>query len=594
MLSKIITLVKTHILLTAVAVVALAGGGYYAYHRFAKAAAPVRYVTAAAEKGTLVSTVSGSGSVSASDQISLQPKASGDLTYLGVTAGQEVKAGTVIARIDARAAVQAVKDAQDGLDTANLSMEKLTAPADAFTIQQDQHALEQAQNAKTQAEDNIKKGYQDGFSSVTNVFLDLPAVMTELQDTLYSTSLVSTQSNIDYYADSAYRYDAQAYALRDEVMTKYQNARAAYDASFTAYKATSRFADDAEVEHLINASYATAETIADSLKSTEDFIQFYKDKLVERNIKTPSGVDTHLSALSSDLGKVNSQSSNLLSVLRSLDSNQQALKDAAWTISERQNALDTLQKGADSFDIRSQNLTIAQRKNALTDAQRKLADYSVVAPFDGVIADVKVAKGQSVSSGTVIGTLITHQQIATITLNEVDVAKVAVGQKATLTFDAIPDLSISGQVAEVDAIGTSSQGVVNYGVKISFDTQDARVKPAMSVTTTVIIEAKPDVLLVPASAVKNQGGSSYVDVMPPGSTDAPVQRDVTIGATNDESVEILSGLEAGENVVTRTITPTATPAAASTTSSSTLRGLTGGGAVQFGGGGGGARGGVGR
>src|SRR6185503_5946600 len=107
--------------------------------------------------------------------------------------------------------------------------------------------------------------------------------------------------------------------------------------------------------------------------------------------------------------------------------------------------------------------------------------YTVRAPFSGTIAKLSVDKGDQASSGTTVATIISKNQIADLSLNEVDAAKVTVGQKATLTFDAVEDLSIAGAVASVDTLGTVSQGVVSYVVKIQFTTQDERVKPGMSV-----------------------------------------------------------------------------------------------------------------
>ena len=97
-------------------------------------------------------------------------------------------------------------------------------------------------------------------------------------------------------------------------------------------------------------------------------------------------------------------------------------------------------------------------------------------------------------------------------MNEVDVAKIKVGQKTTLTFDAIDGLSIAGEVIDIDAVGTVTQGVVNYNVKIGFDTQDERIKPGMSVSATIIIEVKQDVLLIPNSAIKSAGEAYYVEM----------------------------------------------------------------------------------
>ena len=116
----------------------------------------------------------------------------------------------------------------------------------------------------------------------------------------------------------------------------------------------------------------------------------------------------------------------------------------------------------------------------------------------------------------------------------------------------------------IDALGAISQGVVSYTVKINFDTQDDRIKPNMSVSTAIITETKTDVLLVPNAAVKFANDSYYVEM--PGETisekgvanvvlTAPIeQHSVEIGSANDSLTEIISGLSAGEIVISRVIT----------------------------------------
>jgi HlyD family secretion protein len=219
--------------------------------------------------------------------------------------------------------------------------------------------------------------------------------------------------------------------------------------------------------------------------------------------------------------------------------------------------------------IQTAQNNLTRMKNALSDAEENLADCSISAPFDGVISDVKVKKGDTVSSGTVLATLITKQKIAEITLNEIDAAKVKLGQKATLTFDALPDLTLTGKVTEIDTVGTVSQGVTSYGVKIALDTDDERIKPGMSVTAEIVVEAKPDVLTLPNSAIKTQGNSNYVELIEASDTTKNklkigssivlpknVQiknQTVEIGISNDTMTEIVSGLKEGDIVISSKI-----------------------------------------
>jgi HlyD family secretion protein len=202
----------------------------------------------------------------------------------------------------------------------------------------------------------------------------------------------------------------------------------------------------------------------------------------------------------------------------------------------------------------------------LQDAKDALVDYSVYANLSGIVSVADVSQGDNVSSGTTIATIITKSKIAKITLSESDIANIRVGQKATLTFDAIDGLSIVGQVSEVDSVGAASSGVVSYGIEIAFDTDTDSVKPGMSVSATIITDSKSDVLTVPTTAVKSyDDGTYYVQVLSgkydltnktnsiKGVTSAttPTTKTVTIGLADDTNTEITGGLSEGDQIVVR-------------------------------------------
>jgi RND family efflux transporter MFP subunit len=622
MFSKIFKQITQHKFITGVIIILIIAGAYFGYAKIFKNNGAVRYATAQVQKGTLIVSVSGSGHVSVSNQIDIKPKVSGDIVYVGVKNGQEVKAGTLIAQLDARDAQKAVRDAEINLESAKLSLEKLKQPADTLSILQAENALKlaeqeleklqkppdtlellqaenslaQAKESKQKAEDDLKKAYDDGFNTVANAFLDLPTIMAGLHDILFNNDFNSSQENLSYYANAVKYYDDRALQYKDDAYNSYQTSRAAYNKNFADYKTITRYSEPATIEGLINETYDTTKAIAEAVKSANNLIQFYQDKLTERNLKPAALSDTHLSILNTYTGKTNTHLLNLLGIKNTIKNSRDTIvnsdrliaektellnklkagadpKDiqtAQDKIREKQEALLKLKAGADALDIQSAELTVKQRENALLDAKEKLADYYVRAPFDGIIAKINVKKGDSVSSASILATLITRQKLAEISLNEVDVAKVKVGQKATLTFDAVPDLTITGQVAEVDAVGTVSQGVVTYTVKIGFDTQDDRVKPGMSVSATIVTEAKPNVLLVPNSAIKSQGGMSYVEIVEGDDRNTalnanahgvilkntPRRQPIEIGLANDGFTEVTSGLKEGDVIVTRTIQPT--------------------------------------
>jgi RND family efflux transporter MFP subunit len=551
--------------------------GYYGYKSFVGNTTTISYVLSPVEKGTLITSISGSGQVSVVNQIDLKAKNSGEVYSVPVKAGQEVKAGTVLMALNAVDAARAVRDAKLNLESAQISMEKLKQPADSISFLQAQNALDQANDSKKNAEDDLKKAYDDGFSNVSNTFLDLPDLMDGLYGTLFSTS--GSQQNLDFFAYGVAAYDEKegetALKYRDDALNAYNKAKTAYDTSFSDFKTATRYSDAAALEALVKETYDTTKLIGEAVKESTNLIQFYKDSLNNRQVRLDAMADTYLSKLAGYTGTINTNLLSLLNITQTIETSRQAITTADRTIAEKTESLAKLNSGADALDIQSQEISLRQKENSLADAEEKLADYYVAAPFDGIVATIDVKKGDQISSGAIISTFITKQRTAILSFNEVDAAKIAVGQKATLTFDAVDGLSLTGEVGEIDTLGTVSQGVVSYNVKIIFDTQDDRVKPGMSVNAAIITEAKPDVLMVPNGAIKTDGDISYVEMFtqtmpddPTGkgvvSITPPTQVQVEVGISNDTSTEIISGLKEGDKIVTKTTNSSTVKAATPT------------------------------
>ncbi len=498
-----------HKAISVIVVIAILGASYWSFKTLGSKSGETRYVTAPVEKGTLITSITGSGQVSASNQVDLKPKVAGDIIYIGVQNGQWVGAGTLIVQLDAQDAQKTVRDAEANLESAQLSLEKLK-----------------------QSSADIAKIVEDSFNSVSNAFLDFPGVINDAKEIIADSTINTGQSNDSYYLDFVSATDTtnrnKAEVFISIAKSDYANARAKYDEVFLLYKNTSRYADAATVTTLLAKTVELAKSLSQALKSEQNVLSFIDDYASDNSRHLPSLITTYQDTLGTDIGQTNSHLSDLIGI-------QNNLKNVP-------------------LDIASQELNIKQKENALLDAKEKLADYFVRAPFDGTIAKLDAKKADSVTASTIVATLITTQKIAEVSLNEVDVAKIKIGQKATLTFDAVEGLSIAGKVAEVDTVGTVSQGVVTYNVKIGFDTQDDRVKPGMSVDASIITDVKQDVLVVPNSAVKLRGDTYYVEIP---DTPLPRQQQVEIGLSNDTDTEIVSGLKEGDEIIIRTITPAA-------------------------------------
>ncbi len=605
----------------------------------------MKYTLGTVSKGTLIVSVSGTGQVGVSSQVEIKPRASGDLTGIAVTNGQSVKAGDTIATINTKDAEKAVRNATIALQNAELGMAKLKKAADSYTVSQARSALEQAkidlkkltgpptayelllaENTVTQAgrdlekakddltkleldgTQELEKAYDDGFTAVSNAYLDLPQIKKDAYSVQYNENSSYSHDNLSSYRLLLGENSAFITSYQDA----YETADDLFNESFKAFKNVTRADGKEEIYSLIDKTYQATEAVSDAIESSrnlldaiinkEEYTDFYIAPTVDSLSETIDGdisiINNHFGALQTAKDNIDrlvlNTPINLKNAQAAIVSAEEKLKEktaaladlragataedialAQEKVKQQEDSLADVLAGSDPLDIKAQELAIEEKKNGLLDAQQTLADYTITAPFDGIIATVGVAKGDTVSSGTSIATLITSKLLAEVSLNEVDVAKVKTGQKATLTFDAVEDLSISGIVAEIDTLGTASQGVVTYNVKIAFDTQDSRIKPGMSTSAIIITEVKTDALLIPNSAVKTQGELRYVETFSGidantetlVTTAQPERKEVEAGLSDDTNTEINSGLSEGDIIVTKT----GTNGTSSSSSSSTRR-----------------------
>lgn len=516
----------------------------------------VNYVTQIVKKGNINVAISGTGQVSSSKSVDLSAEVAGNITGVYVEKGEEVNKGDVLFRINSTEGRQSVKSAEIALENAKLDLEEILEPIDELTLVQAENSLTDAQESKNKAEKDLEKSYSDGFVSVSNAFLDLPSIITGMNSILFAENLSSngTQQNIDFYSSIVGFYDDKAIQYKNDAYIKYMAAKTQYETTIAKYKAASRFSDKATVESLISETYETTKNISEAIKSANDLIELYKYVLTERQQTYNITADTHLSSLNSYTSKANSHLSSLFSAKNTIEDSKDSIISAERSIRVKELSLANVKEGATDLEIRTQKLNIEEKEQALVTTQEILAKYNIKAPFSGIVSSVDVDSSDVVKIGTVMGSIITNDMIATITLNEVDIAKVKVGQKVNLTFDALDDVIIEGEVATVDATGTVSQGVVSYDVDISFDTDNASVRPGMSISANIVIESVSDVLITSSSAVKTMGNKSFVEVM--NSNKAVERKIVEVGITDDALTEIKSGLVEGDKVVVSTTTST--------------------------------------
>ncbi len=558
---------KLHKVYATILILAIVGGGYWSYSSATKANAAPTYTLAMARIGAITQTVTGTGQVSAENQLDVTSQVSGAVKSIAVSVGDHVVAGQLLATIDSH-------DASISLQNAQIAWDKLVATPKAGDL--------------ANSRNSVAKAYNDALNSVAASFSDLQTVMAGLKSMLYD------QGGFLSVAYST-RLNSTAQPMRDASGVSYDSAAKQYAIVLAKYQSLNRSGYSDSTASSINSLLQDTQTLLKAVANTTKLAQTTVNYIiVNQSDYYSKDAPTASSNISSWVSTVNGDVASIISSISSVTSSV--------------DSLNTLVTGADELDLASQRLSLQQ-------AQDTYAKYFIRAPFDGIVGRIPVSIYSQASGSTVIATIVGDQKISTISLNEVDAAKVAAGQTVTLTFDAIDSFTATGTVKSVDLVGSVSSGVVSYGVKIVINTADARIKPGMSMNATIVTKHKEDVLVVPSTAVKTANGSSYLQTfdrtvlgtapananrfasstafasstldsstrrtgavtfgsqaLTVSTATTPVRTTVVIGDSDGTYTEILSGIDRGQLVVTKT----SAAGAASTAAPSILQSIGGG------------------
>ena len=227
-----------------------------------------------------------------------------------------------------------------------------------------------------------------------------------------------------------------------------------------------------------------------------------------------------------------------------VEQRQQELTVAQTNLAKAEQTLADMQAG-NSLEIELRQLEVASAQTALDEAMKM---GTIVAPFDGLITSVNVSAGEAVSANTVAIELVNPSVIqVSANLDEIDVAQVKLGQQATVSLDALPDVEITGELSSVAVIGKSTSGVVSYPVTIHLAVpSDVQLREGMSATATLVVQQANNVLVIPIRAISGSVSNPTVSVMVNGEL---VDMPVTLGISDDTQTEVVSGLNEGDMVL---------------------------------------------
>jgi HlyD family secretion protein len=258
-------------------------------------------------------------------------------------------------------------------------------------------------------------------------------------------------------------------------------------------------------------------------------------------------------------------------------------------------ALDTATAARGRADA---NVAMAEANLAIAEAELKqqqadLEKSTIYAPIDGIVLTRAVNPGQTVASSMqapvlfVLAANLENMELKAA-IDEADIGSVKTGQVARFTVDAFPDRSFDAAIRDISFASETTEGVVTYNARLDVNNSELLLRPGMTATVAIVTREASNVLTAPAAAFRfsppvatESSGFSLRDMFMPrmrigrpsgqrqARTDAgtrmiyllkdgaPEAVQVKTGATDGESVEILSGLSEGDRIITAARTGTA-------------------------------------
>lgn len=174
---------------------------------------------------------------------------------------------------------------------------------------------------------------------------------------------------------------------------------------------------------------------------------------------------------------------------------------------------------------------------------------TVIAPTSGIVSNIVAVEGSRVENSvsersiqTVASIKKDGTPIATLNVSEVDIGSVKVGQVVKVSLNSIRNNEFKATVVGIDKIGSQTSGVANYPVTVKFEQDAPEVLPNMGVEADIIVASKDKVLYVPIAAIRSEHNKYFVDT-------ETGRKEVSIGLSDGEHTEVVSGLNEGEGVL---------------------------------------------
>ncbi len=512
-LNKVPKFLKTKWALSIIGLLVL-GGGYWFFSHLGG----TRYTFIPVTRGSITETVSITGNTTPTNSVSLGFQNAGMIAHVYHSLGEHVSAGEIIAELNTANLSAALQQAQANVDVQQAKLDGLKAGSRPADIATSQAALQKAEQDLANLYAGISDAATSGYAKAND------AVRTEL-NTLFSN------------------------AEGDQPQLTFQtnNSQAALNAASLRVSASAELNSWQQELASISPSSST-DTLTATLQSDHTHLTVIQNLLNTVSATLDGNISLSATQLATDKANVTAALAEVNATISSLNSISQTIASQQATVAQAQAALSLKQAGSTVQDIAAQQAQVEQAQAGVASAEANLQGSEIVAPISGVVTQEDAKVGQQASPGVPLVSIIGASGFEVDAgVSETDVGKLAVGNAVTMTLDAFPGETFTGNVFYIAPAPTNAQGVINYQTKVSFNAPDPRLKSGLTANIDIQTRHKDNVLILPQYAILQNDNGTFVETLLKGkATTTPV----TLGIQDQKgNVEVVSGVTEGESVI---------------------------------------------
>jgi HlyD family secretion protein len=290
----------------------------------------------------------------------------------------------------------------------------------------------------------------------------------------------------------------------------------------------------------------------DAVAQAERNLQVRQDQLDEA-LRSPSSADiglarAHLRQATAARLKAQQDYDKIANKPNAGSSNEAlALETAKLEYEVAKGDFDRTLQGPPTTQVDRLRADVQDAELSLRQATEHIETTRLRAPFAGTVMRIDPHVGENVGG---FSPLIQFAELSQLEIraevDELDVPKVAEGQSVQIRLDAFAGHPLQGRLVRLFPGVSDARGTTTYGAIVSFDTESLAVRPGMGANLTIVTQVAENVLLVPRRAIRQVGRYQVVRILAGGREKEAI---VTTGLSNDNEVEILSGLEEGQRIL---------------------------------------------